>query len=42
CRRILEEGITDPFHAAYLGRELQKAEIALKTGRSYVQEGELF
>ncbi len=43
CRRILEEGVVEePSHAAYLGRELQKAEIALRTGRSYVQEGELF
>lgn len=29
-------------HAAYLGRELEKAEIALKLGRSYVQEESLF
>lgn len=43
CHRILEEGVVrEPSHAAYLGRELQKAEIALRTGRSYVQEGELF
>jgi dihydropteroate synthase len=43
CRSILEEGVVrDPSHAAYLGRELQKAEVALRTGRSYVQEGEVF
>lgn len=43
CRRILKEGVVEePSHAAYLGRELQKAEIALRTGRSYVQEGGLF
>ena len=29
-------------HAAYLGSELQKAETALRTGRSYVQDAELF
>jgi dihydropteroate synthase-like protein len=29
-------------HAAYLGCELQKAKIALKTGRSYLQDGEIF
>ena len=43
CRAILEEGVVgDPGQAAYLGRELQKAEVALRTGRSYVQEGEVF
>jgi len=29
-------------HAAYLGRELQKAEIALKIGKGYIQDSELF
>jgi len=29
-------------HAAYLGRELQKAEICLKLGKAYVQDEELF
>lgn len=29
-------------HAAYLGRELEKAEIALRLGRSYTQDEELF
>ncbi len=29
-------------HAAYIGRELAKAEIALATGRPYVQEAALF
>lgn len=29
-------------HAAYLGRELEKAEIALKLGRCYMQDVELF
>ena len=29
-------------HAAYLGEELYKAELALRTGRTYIQDGELF
>ena len=29
-------------HAAYLGRELEKAEMALRLGRAYVQDEELF
>lgn len=29
-------------HVAYLGAELKKAEIALKTGRSYLQDYPLF
>ncbi len=29
-------------HVAYLGRELQKAETALKTGKGYLQDKELF
>ncbi|MHA2314354.1 MAG: dihydropteroate synthase-like protein [Candidatus Hermodarchaeia archaeon] len=29
-------------HAAYIGRELAKAELALKTGRPYIQETPLF
>ncbi|MGL4483736.1 MAG: DUF4346 domain-containing protein, partial [Anaerovoracaceae bacterium] len=29
-------------HAAYLGAELQKAEIALATGKNYIQDFELF
>ncbi|MFP4558915.1 MAG: DUF4346 domain-containing protein, partial [Archaeoglobaceae archaeon] len=28
-------------HAAYLGRELKKAEIALKLNKNYVQDSEL-
>jgi dihydropteroate synthase-like protein len=34
--------ITRLDHAAYLGRELAKAEIALKTGKEYVQDSQLF
>jgi dihydropteroate synthase len=29
-------------HAAYLGAELAKAEVALKIGRDYVQDADLF
>jgi dihydropteroate synthase len=29
-------------HAAYLGSELAKAEIALKTGKEYIQDRGLF
>lgn len=43
CNEIIERGIVSELeHAAYLGRELQKAEVALRTGRSYLQEKELF
>lgn len=34
--------ITRLDHAAYLGRELEKAEIALKTGKEYIQDRPLF
>jgi dihydropteroate synthase len=34
--------ITKLDHAAYLGNELQKAEIALKLDRSYQQDEPLF
>jgi dihydropteroate synthase len=34
-------GITDPRHGFYLGRELQKAAIALSLGRNCVQDDEL-
>lgn len=41
--KILETGLVTRFdHAAYLGRELAKAEISLKTGRGYIQDRELF
>jgi dihydropteroate synthase-like protein len=30
--------VSDHFHAAYLGKELMKAEICLKTGRTYIQD----
>ncbi|MBI2143699.1 DUF4346 domain-containing protein [Candidatus Woesearchaeota archaeon] len=38
-RRILNENLISMLdHAAYLGKELARAEIALKEGRNYVQE----
>ncbi|MHC1586341.1 MAG: dihydropteroate synthase-like protein [Candidatus Hecatellaceae archaeon] len=42
-RKIVEEGLVSLLdHAAYLGFELGKAYIALKTGRSYVQDEDVF
>lgn len=41
--RLADEGImSEPYHAAYLGRELQKAEFALQFGLNYVQDQPLF
>jgi len=34
--------VDEPLHAMYLGRELEKAEIALKTGKSYMQDSDVF
>jgi dihydropteroate synthase-like protein len=43
CQKIIELGlVTQLDHAAYLGVELSKAEIALNTGKSYVQDLALF
>ena len=47
AKEIYEEIITKKLvsrmeHAAYLGSELQKAEIAMITGKDYVQDFELF
>jgi dihydropteroate synthase-like protein len=39
---IREKMVGKLEHAAYLGRELEKAEIALRLGRSYVQDEYLF
>jgi dihydropteroate synthase-like protein len=40
---IIQRGlIRNPEHAAYLGREMGKAEIAFKTGKNYVQDEDLF
>jgi dihydropteroate synthase-like protein len=42
CKKILESGlVSSGEHAAYLGRELQKAEMSLKFKRGYVQDDEL-
>ncbi|MFB0567404.1 MAG: dihydropteroate synthase-like protein [Candidatus Bathyarchaeia archaeon] len=42
-RKIVEMGlVTRLDHAAYLGSELTKAEIALKTGKEYIQDSSLF
>ncbi len=39
---IIESGLLSRFdHAAYLGIELTKAQIALETGKSYVQDSKL-
>jgi dihydropteroate synthase-like protein len=41
--KIVEMGLVSRFdHAAYLGSELVKAEIALRTGKEYVQDTLLF
>lgn len=43
CREISELGLVkDVNHAMYIALELEKAEIALRTGRSYVQEERVF
>jgi dihydropteroate synthase len=40
---MAEKGLLpEPQHAIYLGGELARAEIALKTGRSYIQDNVLF
>lgn len=40
---LVKQGlVTRMEHASYLGSELQKAEIALKTGKNYTQDLELF
>lgn len=39
---IKKELVTRMEHAAYLGSELEKAEIAMKLGKNYVQDFELF
>jgi dihydropteroate synthase-like protein len=41
--KIIELGlVTKLDHAAYLGSELEKAEIALRTGKDYIQDSPLF
>ncbi|MFH1789175.1 MAG: dihydropteroate synthase-like protein [Candidatus Altiarchaeota archaeon] len=41
-KEIIARRLADGTHAAYLGKELAKAEIALKLGKNYVQDEELF
>lgn len=38
ARALVRRAGLDPEHAAYLGYELAKAEIALKLGKSYIQD----
>ncbi len=41
--KIIAMGLISKLdHAAYLGSELAKAEIALRTGKEYIQDNELF
>ncbi len=41
--KIADEGIiSEPYHAIYLGRELEKAEMAIRFGIDYVQDSPLF
>jgi dihydropteroate synthase-like protein len=43
CREAISKGLISRLdHAAYLGAELMKAQIALKTGKSYIQDSPLF
>ncbi|KXA89287.1 hypothetical protein AKJ39_04615 [candidate division MSBL1 archaeon SCGC-AAA259J03] len=39
---LKRELISELSHAAYLGRELEKAEIAIRTDRGYIQEEKIF
>jgi dihydropteroate synthase len=40
---IIREGLIEKYdHAAYLGKELMKAELALRLGRSYKRDESLF
>ncbi len=42
ARVIARETGIGAEHAAYLGEELYKAELALRTGRTYIQDSEVF
>ena len=37
---LAEDGVSLLDHAAYLGKELYKAELAIRFGRSFEQDGE--
>jgi len=41
ARALARKAGLDPEHAAYLGYELAKAELALKLGKSYIQDEDL-
>ena len=42
CKKLINKGLLSRLdHASYLGRELQKAEQALKNGLEYTQDEEL-
>ena len=42
CKKIISKGLISKLdHASYLGRELQKAEQALKFGIEYTQDEEI-
>lgn len=42
CNELIERGLVSTLeHAAYLGRELYKAELAIRLRKSYVQDEEL-
>lgn len=42
CDAIISEGLVSRFdHMAYISRELQKAEIAMKLGKGYEQSHDL-
>ena len=41
--KIIEKGLVSQIdHAGYLGKELEKAEIALRTGKEYIQDKLIF
>lgn len=43
CKEVIKRNLISKLeHAGYLGLELQKAEIALRLGKSYVQDSNLF
>ncbi len=40
CRTVIDEGwVSELSHAAYLGRELARAEFCLSHGVEYIQDG---
>jgi dihydropteroate synthase len=42
-RKIAEMALVSSVdHAAYLGSELAKAEVALRTGKEYIQDSAMF